>query len=105
MARSEHQKDCIHPTGLDHLKRRGQNGRCGVASYGLKHECRSEPGFVHFLELILGLEEELAVGNPKDLLCTWERSTAKERFLQHALPIRHAHKRLLVRISRDWPQS
>ena len=87
-----------------HQRRRGDRGR-GAASERLEDiGCRQARG-AKLAELVLGLEEELAVGDGEDLGRPRQQGAAQVRLLQKALPVGETDERLGMHLARNRPQA
>src|SRR5665647_1411540 len=90
-----------------HLQCSRSNGGSGVAAKGFENETIGKvfvPGAGNLAVLVLGLEEELAVGNGQGLGYIRQRYTAQPGFLQQALSVRQANKRLGMQLAGNRPE-
>ena len=89
---------------LRHVDGRGRDGRRGVAPEGLENEGGRQSFRIDLLELVFGLEEQLAVGDRENFRDARQPGAAQKGLLQEAFPIRHANERLGVQLAGNGPQ-
>jgi len=108
MIGGEHQHERVITMAGCHLQRCRSNRGGGVAAKGFKDETVGKvfvPDAGNLAVLVLGLEEEFAVGNGQGLGHIRQRHAAQPGFLQQTLSVRQANERLGMQLAGNRPES